>query len=80
MVDGKMVDLLQGDSGSFCHYCNVSRDANELEVIKEGFKIEKNVEQCRERWQMVETEEIRKDDPRRAGQCHEPINTRNIRF
>ena len=22
MIDGKMVDLIQGDSGSFCHYCD----------------------------------------------------------
>ena len=23
MIDGKMVDLIQGDSGSFCHYFNI---------------------------------------------------------
>ena len=34
MVDGKMVDLIQGDSGSFCHYCNATRkQANDLTCI-----------------------------------------------
>ena len=41
MVDGKMVDLIQGDSGSFCHYCNATRaQANDLECILQGFVIE----------------------------------------
>ena len=30
MVDGKMADILQGDSGSFRHYCNITRaEAND---------------------------------------------------
>ena len=33
MMDGKMIDLIQGDSGAFCHYCNLK--------IRNGFKIEK---------------------------------------
>ena len=43
MVDGKMVDILQGDSGSFCHYCYVSRqEANDLTCILQGFLITKH--------------------------------------
>ena len=31
LIDGKMVDLIQGDSGSFCHYCNATRaEANDI--------------------------------------------------
>ena len=25
IIDGKMVDILQGDSGALCHYCNIPR-------------------------------------------------------
>ena len=50
MVDGKMVDLIQGDSGSFCHYCNTSRaPANDLTCILQGFVIEKSVEEMIEK-------------------------------
>ena len=42
MIDGKMVDLIQGDSGSFCHYCNVTwEEANYLVCICKSFQIEK---------------------------------------
>ena len=51
MVDGKMVSLLQGDSGGFCHYCFVSRqDANDPLIIVQGFHIEKTLEQMKETW------------------------------
>ena len=58
----KTVYLLQGNSGSFFHYYNVSReDANKLKIIKEGFKIEKNVEQCQERWQILSVKMIQEE-------------------
>ena len=42
MMDGKMIDLIQGDSGAFCHYCYATRaDANDILKIQNGFKIEK---------------------------------------
>ena len=49
MVDGKMADLLQGDSGAFCHYCTATREsANNIKRIEEGFDIEKSNASCRE--------------------------------
>ena len=51
MIDGKMVSLLQGDSGAFCHYCHVSRaDANNLTQIETGFNITKDYNSCKEAW------------------------------
>ena len=59
MVDGKMVGLLQGDSGAFCHLCHVSReDANEINVIAEGFEITKNYESCKAAWEKMTSSEI----------------------
>ena len=55
LIDGKMVDLIQGDSGAFCHYCNATRaDANNLTKIKNGFPIEKTAEKCMEIWNLLE--------------------------
>ena len=40
MVDGKMVDILVGDSGAFCHYCHTTRnEANDLLHILQRFQI-----------------------------------------
>ena len=37
MIDGKMVNIIQGDSGSFCHYCDATREeANNLENLLNG--------------------------------------------
>lgn len=81
MVDGKMVDLIQGDSGSFCHYCNATRaQANDLTCIMQGFVIEKSVEEMREKWEQIESGEMAYSDPERAGQCHEPLNKKTIQF
>ena len=81
MMDGKMVDLVQGDSGSFCHYCNVSRaDANNLSKIQEGFRIEKTAEECLKTWEMLEAKSMVYSDKERNGQVHKPLNKQNIRF
>ena len=54
MVHGKVVDLIQGDSGTFCHYCDVSKSTeNDLESIQLGFSITKSYEQVKEGWKMV---------------------------
>ena len=54
MADGKMVSLLyllQGDSGAFCHLCHASRsDANDPDLIGEGFEIKKDYESCKAAW------------------------------
>ena len=74
MVDGKMVGLLQGDSGAFCHLCHVSReDANDINVIAEGFKITKNYESCKAAWEKMTLSEIALPSKDRQGQCHENI-------
>jgi hypothetical protein len=81
MMDGKMIDLIQGDSGAFCHYCNATRaDANDIIKIQNGFKIEKTAEKCREIWESIESGEILYSDKCRVGQVHKPLNTRDIRF
>ena len=75
MVDGKMVGLLMGDSGSFCHYCNSTRaEANDLvKILQRDFSIEKSYELCQEAWRQLDTGVIAYNDPARHGQCHQPI-------
>ena len=81
MIDGKMADLLQGDAGAFCHYCTATRqEANDIKRIEEGFTIEKSIETCIEIWEALDSGEMAYTDKRRAGQVHEPINRRNMRF
>ena len=81
MVDGKMVDLIQGDAGSFCHYCYVTRaQANDLTCILQGFVIEKSVQEMLEKWDQIESGEMSYEDPKRGGQCHKPMNNADLRF
>ena len=55
-----MVDLIQGDSGAICHLCTTSRNSgNDIAVIEEGFKIEKDYKTCLEIWQCIERGKIR---------------------
>ena len=81
MIDGKMADLIQGDSGAFCHYCIATRaEANNIKRIEEGFTIEKSFENCMKTWQALESGELSYNDKGRAGQVNEPINKRNMQF
>ena len=85
MVDGKMVNILQGDSGSFCHYCDIKRDeASDFHHIASldagGMPITKTIEECKSRWNLVESGEIGYRDPLRAGQCHKPLISHSGRF
>ena len=81
MVDGKMVDLIQGDSGSFCHYCNVTKaQANDITCILQGFVINKSVEEMVEKWDQLESGEMTYNNPGRLGQCHKPMNRKDLRF
>lgn len=69
MTDGKMTSILQGDSGSFCHYCTTSRaDANDPVVIADGFVINKTIDECRETWEAMERGEISYNDPGKKKQ------------
>ena len=80
MVDGKMVDLIQGDSGSFCHYCDVTKEeANKLENIINGFPITKTYDQVRIVWDQLESGELAYSNPARHGQCHEPMTKKDLR-
>ena len=39
MINGKMVDLLQGDYGAFCHYCDFTVDGiDNLIIMLAGFE------------------------------------------
>ena len=79
MVDGKMVSLLQGDSGAFCHLCHVSRsDANDPDLIAEGFEITKDYESCTAAWDKLQSGEIAYQSCERQGQCHENILKANL--
>ena len=85
MVDGTMVNILQGDSGSFCHYCDIKRDeASDFHHIASldagGMPITKTIEECKSRWNLVESGEIGYRDPLRAGQCHKPLISHSGRF
>ena len=74
MVDGKMVGLLQGDTGAFCHYCHTTRaDANDISVIADGFNITKDYESCKTAWQKLVNGDIPYHSAERQGQCHEPL-------
>ena len=69
-----MINIIQGDSGAFCHYCKVNHtDANNIKYINQGFTIEKDYEGILETWKQLESEEIAHNDLARAGQCHEPM-------
>ena len=82
MIDRKMLDILQGDSGAFCHYCDIKRaDASNFQLISAsgagGMPITKTIEECYERWELVESGEISQNNPLRAGQCHKPLLTQS---
>ena len=70
MIDGKMTALLQGDTGAFCHLCNITREnANDILTIEAGFLIEKDFNTCLETWQRIESGEIPyANTARRQGQ------------
>ena len=74
MVDGKMVSLIQGDSGSFCHYCTLTKaDANVINAIEEGFFINKTYQTCLEAWNKIKHNVKSFTSKERDGQCHKPI-------
>ena len=55
MIDGKMVGLLQGDTGTFCHLCTSTQeeDANNANIIEGGFTINKDYETCATAWEKL---------------------------
>ena len=75
MVDGKMVGILQGDTGSQkCHYCTVSHEEmNSVVTIIQGFVINKDFKSCMDAWNKIENGEIEWGNLERAGQCEKPL-------
>lgn len=74
MIDGKMVSILQGDSGAHCHYCGSTKaDSNDIINILRGFKITKTYESCKKKWEEMLSGDVKHDDKKREGQCHEPL-------
>ena len=81
MIDGKMVSLLQGDSGFFCHLCIATRtEANILVEISQGFDINKDYNSCQEAWDKLVSGEISYSSKERHGQCHDTIIKSNLHF
>ena len=84
MIDGKMASILQGDSGSFCHYCNVTKqEGNSLVFILNGFEISKTYEQCKTIIKKLEAtgeERMYYGDKGRYGQVHAPIIRTDMRY
>ena len=74
MLDGKMVSYLLGDSGAYCHLCDVTRsDANDVEMIANGFNITKDYESTKKAWDQLASGEIAYTSKERKGQCHENL-------
>ena len=74
MIDGKMVSLLQGDSGAFCHLCFVNRQsANDPSVIENGFEITKDYASTQKAWDQLVANEIVCTSQERQGQCQDNI-------
>ncbi len=70
MVDGKMAGLLQGDTGSACHYCHLTtQEYNVKETITQGFTIYKNWTRCKADY-----------EAKRKGQVHQPIIQNDLRY
>ena len=81
MVDGKMVSILLGDSGAFCHYCDIKRkEANDLVIILQQFRIVKGFTEILETWRKLESGEIGYNNSERKGQVNEPISSSDVKF
>ena len=74
MIDGKMVGILQGDTGNTkCHYCTCSTtEMNNIVLIQQGFIINKDYTSCTEAWKLIE-KGIEWNDKDRQGQCVKPL-------
>ena len=82
MIDDKVVDILHGDSGSFCHYCDVlKKEVSSLEFIDNAgvgrMPVSKTIEQCKECREWLESRQISYSDPQRKGQCHPPLSSQS---
>ena len=79
MMDGKMVGIVQGDTGAFCHLCTASRtDCNDDLHILNGFDIDRDYQTCMQSWQDMLNSDVKLQSSERKGQCHEPIIQSNL--
>ena len=59
MIYGKMNNIIQGDSHSFCYYCKVSRlESNDIFCIREGFQIKKSYAEVPGAWEQLHFGEL----------------------
>ena len=82
MVDGKMHSLLTGLGGAFCCLCTSSDDqCNSIDCIKEGFSIDRSLEQtseiCNENLHLPENRK-EGDYEVRKGVTQEPITKEDL--
>ena len=82
MVDGKMHSLLTGLCGAFCCLCTSSDDqCNSIDCIKEGFSIDRSLEQtseiCNENLHLPENRK-KGDYEVRKGVTQEPITKEDL--
>ena len=85
MIDGRMGGIFHGDSGSFCHCCDVLKnEASSLEVIVDagvgGMPISKTIEQWKELWERLECGQISYSNLQRKGQCHPSLISQSGRL
>ena len=81
MMDLKMVSIVQGDGGAYCHYCySTKKEGNDLSIILEGFNINKELAELEEIWQLLDAGEMKYDDEGRAGMTKAPLNSRGLLF
>ena len=78
MCDRKASDIFFGNGGAFCDLCtNTKKECQNINVVKQGFEIEKTVAQLHGIFSSLEIDgEIMKsanDYQVRQGQCHKPI-------
>ena len=64
VIDGKIVKIIQVDSGSFCHYCKVTKNqGNDITCILQGFNLGKTVDEMKATWGNIEEGNISYIDP-----------------
>ena len=67
-TDGKIVNIIQGDSGSIWQYCKVSRlDGNDIFPIQEGFQIRKSYAEVLESREQIQAGKLQYKNQKGKG-------------
>ena len=77
-IDGKMEDVVLGDSGAFYHYCDISQSnessLNHLAATGVGgMLITKTIDKFQRRLELLEKGKMAYKDLERKGQYHKPL-------